>query len=376
MTEINTQEEFNENVIDRRIDGTKVLNFSNYKFNFEVNIRYSIHSVNFINCVFNNEFIFKSTVNNKASFENCTFNAKADFSNSTFNEKVKVRFYNSKFNSQTKFDNTTFNDLADFWGVEFKQKTIFYKTDFLGTVVFSTTTFHENVLFTYSLIDKLVIFRGAKFKKGLDLSLAIISGELSPFDIKIDDFISNENIEDEELYEKYVSKLGIIVEQNKRETFRVLKRHFLNQKNSIDYLKFSSLEQKTYSSELTKKVITKNPDSKSIQDYIILKLNSLSNNHGKSYLRAISFTFIIGLIFFYFSLIATENFYFSFKDMSLDTFYKSVQYYFHFLTPTHKINYMDAEKPKTFFYIWDFIGRIFISYGIFQTIQAFRKFKK
>ena len=62
--------------------------------------------------------------------------------------------------------------------------------------------------------------------------------------------------------------------------------------------------------------------------------------------------------------------------MSLEGFYKSVKYYFTFLTPTHKISFMDAEKPKTFFYVWNFIGRIFISYGIFQTIQAFRKFKK
>ncbi len=45
------------------------------------------------------------------------------------------------------------------------------------------------------------------------------------------------------------------------------------------------------------------------------------------------------------------------------------------MTPTHKIEYLENEKPKTFFYTWDFFGRAFVSYGIFQTIQAFRKFK-
>jgi hypothetical protein len=376
MTEINTQEQFDEHVIVRRNDGLKLINFVDFKFNIDLTLKDGIHSVRFLNCTFNDKFIFKTTVSESANFENCIFNSTADFSNSTFNEKVKVRFYKSKFLGLTKFDNTTFSDLADFWGVLFKQKIIFYKTDFLGTVVFSTTKFQENVLFTYSLIDKLVIFRGTYFEKGLDLSLAIISGELSPFDIKIKDYDSKDNVENEELYEEYISNDAIIVQKNKRETFRILKRHFLNQHNSIDYLKFAALEQKTYSSELTKKVFSKKPDRKAIQNYIILKLNFISSNHGKSYLRAILFTLLVGLMFFYFSIIATEKFYFSFKEMSLEGFYKSVKYYFTFLTPTHKISFMDAEKPKTFFYVWNFIGRIFISYGIFQTIQAFRKFKK
>ncbi|SHJ87425.1 hypothetical protein SAMN04487911_14813 [Arenibacter nanhaiticus] len=377
MIDINTQEEFNKKITERSIDGLKVLTFKNCNFNCNINLRYSnVHSVDFLNCTFKHEFIFKCTVSKNANFERCTFFSLADFSNSEFKEKVKVRFYNSKFNSLAKFDNTTFSDLADFWGVHFNQKIIFYKTDFLGTVVFSRTTFKENVLFTYSLFDKLVIFRGTIFQKGLDLSLAIISGELSPFDIKIKDFESNGNVKDEELYEKYVSNEGIIVEKNKRETFRILKRHFLNQHNSIDYLKFSSLEQKTYTSELRKKVFSKKLDKKPIQDYIILKLNFLSNNHGKSYLRAILFTLLIGLMFFYFSIIATENFYISLTGITLETFYKNVKYFFIFLTPTHRISFMDEANPKTFFYVWNFIGRIFISYGIYQTIQAFRKFKK
>ncbi|MDO5970791.1 hypothetical protein Q4Q35_13320 [Flavivirga aquimarina] len=54
----------------------------------------------------------------------------------------------------------------------------------------------------------------------------------------------------------------------------------------------------------------------------------------------------------------------------------SVKYFFNFIIPTHKTNYMDELKPNNWFYLWDFIGRALVAFGIYQTIQAFRKYKK
>ncbi|MBA0883047.1 pentapeptide repeat-containing protein [Flavobacterium undicola] len=373
MKEINTLEEFKNNIKNRH-DGFTNVQLNNCVINVEVIIDYPLGVILVDNCIFNKPLKINQHIGENANFSNCKFKSDVSFSNCKFIKKV--RFYSSHFEKKVEFRNTVFNDLADFWGVIFFQKTIFYKTDFLKTTVFSTTVFKENVLFTYSLIEKLIIFRGTKFNKGLDLSVAIISGTISPFDITIANFKCNPDTQDEGLYEDYVSSEGIIVEKNKRETFRILKKHFIDQSNSIDYLKYSTFEQETYYHQLKKKVFRKNPEKDSIQNFIILILNYISNNHGKSYLRAILFTFSIGLIFFYFSLIATENYYFSLQNMTKEAFFESIKYYFNFMTPTHKIEYLENEKPKTFFYIWDFFGRAFVSYGIFQTIQAFRKFKK
>lgn len=373
MKEINTIEEFNSN-IQARHDGLTNLRISNCIINIEILINYPLGVVLVNNCIFNESLKINEDISENVNFSNCKFKSDVSFSNIKFSKKA--RFYLSHFEEKAEFRNTVFNDLADFWGVTFYKKTIFYKTDFLHTTVFSTTVFKENVLFTYTLIEKLIIFRGTKFNKGLDLSVAIISGTISPFDITIENFKCNKDIENEELYEKYLSTEAIIVEKNKRETFRILKKHFIDQSNSIDYLKYSIFEQETYYHQLKKKVFSKYPEKDSIQNFLILILNYLSNNHGRSYLRAIIFTLSIGFVFFYFSLMATENYYFSFQNMTKETFFESVKYYFNFMIPTHKVEYLENEQPKTFFYIWDFIGRAFVSYGILQTIQAFRKFKK
>jgi hypothetical protein len=350
--------------------------FSDCEFNCKVEITKETHSISFENCIFNKEFKLSANVVGNATFGYSTFNNIADFSKTKFGEKSKARFYYSVFKGETNFDNTTFGDLSDFWNATFYKTVIFYKTDFLGTSVFSRAIFKENVLFTYSVINKLIIFRGATFEKGFDLSLAIILGEISPFDINIENYKSEDNLKDEDIYEKYVSKNGIIVDKNKRETFRILKNHYITQSSSFDYVKYSNLEQKAYSIELKKRIFKKNPEYKAIQDYIIFILNTSSNKLGTSYIRGIGFTLLVGFLFFYFCLLSTENYYFSLSNFNIDTFKECFRYYFQFLIPTHSIDFLETEKPNTMFYLWDFIGRAFVSYGIYQTVQAFRKYKK
>jgi hypothetical protein len=374
MTEINSVEDFKKLISIE--NGLQKLDFTEYTFNCEINITKEVQSITFENCVFNKEFKLKANVTGNATFGHSVFNETADFSKTNFGDNSKARFYYSTFKSDVKFDNTTFGDLSDFWNACFYKKVIFYKTDFLGTSVFSRAIFKENVLFTYSVINKLIIFRGTTFKKGFDLSLAIILGEISPFDIKIKNYESEDNLKDENIYEEYVSKQGIIVDKNKRETFRILKNHYIAQSSSIDYVKYSNLEHKAYSIELKKRVFKKNPEYTAIQDYIIFILNTSSNKLGTSYIRGIGFTLLIGFLFFYFCLLSTENYYFSLTDFNLETFKECVRYYFKFLIPTHNIDFLENEKPNTMFYVWDFIGRAFVSYGIVQTVQAFRKFKK
>ena len=90
-----------------------------------------------------------------------------------------------------------------------------------------------------------------------------------------------------------------------------------------------------------------------------------------------SFVFIVlvGWIFFYCSLIATDSFEFSYK-MSEWEFTKGLGYFVQFLLPTHKFNYMGEGVILTAgFYVFDFIGRTLVGSSIYQFIQGFKKFR-
>lgn len=265
-----------------------------------------------------------------------------------------------QFKGGTDFDNTKFNDLADFWSSTFDKRTIFYKTDFNKVAVFSKATFKENVLFTYSLIGELLLLHRSKCEKGIDLSLAIVSGRLGLFDFKLSDYSVCEKVPDEH-YEKYVSEEGIIPIKNKRETYRIIKRHHENQNNIVESLPFKKMEKETLAKELSLK-----SDFHSYIDRVILTFSKLSNNHGTSIIHSLLFILITGGIFFCLSLLAVNS------DFEGSKF----RYFIQFLIPTHSFDYMGSDVPlTTCFYLSDLLGRIFVGSGIYQFIQAFRKFR-
>ena len=398
---------FNQQVSFEECSFIQAVNFNETEFKGEVNFTKSTfgeksehkkildNETSFYEARFMKDISFeKSLFNQNVSFQNAIFEAYLNLDNVKFNGKT--RFYEAQFKGNTNFHNTIFKDLADFWNTKFSHKVIFYKTDFLGTTVLSRATFEENVLYTYSRITKLLILRGAKFKKGLDFSLSIIEGHLALFDIQIEDYqckeVDDEDVfeniktiqtlpEDEKFEKKYeylITQIAEIPKKNKRETFRILKNRLLQQGNSIDYLKYARLEQKTYKSQLLEKlslssILSKNQYFKAFFDFVILKLNEISNNHGQSYARGIIFIFGFGLLIFYFSILATENYSFSLQGIA---FHENVKYFFEFMNPVHNFDYLKEENPTPWNYVLDFFGRIVVSYGFYQTIQAFRKFKK
>ena len=339
----------------------------------------------FSGAVFKGESVFDKAVFKMGTYFNGTvFENNTTFTDTVFEQKVsflnshldgKIRFYRTLFKGDTNFDNSKFKDLADFWNATFYHKTIFHKTDFWETTVFSTTTFKENVLFTYTLINKLVIFRDTNFEKGLDLSLAIISGQISIFNINLSDFMDVKDTNDVEEFENNVSEKGVITRKNKRETFRILKMQLMSIQNNIDALHYYSFEMKSFEKQLHQDIFENKLYKNSLPNYLVLKLNRFSNKNGTSWLRGIVFTSLVGYLFFYLSIIATENYVVGFQNFNIDDFEKCFKYFFIFMLPTHNINYMDVENPTWLFYVIDFLGRIFVSYGIYQTIQAFRKYK-
>lgn len=338
--------------------------------NLQIGINDNANLIIFENCTFNKKVFLKGTYNNTeiVTFKDCKFNMDVSFDDSIFSGKVRIQ--NCTFHKKVTFNNTRFEDLCDFWGTTFKSKIIFFKTDFLKTTVFTRVTFCENVLFTYSLIEGLVIFRATQFEKGLDLSTSLIKGSLNLFGFYLEDFPADKLYNGDD-YENMIDTQGKIPEENKRETFRIIKNTFESQKSHISALRYKALELKSLSDELKPKFFKK--DNKN-QNYIILLLNLGSNKYGKSWLRGFLFTFIVGLFFFYFTIITTDNYVIGW-DISKENITKTSGYFFTFLTPTHKTNFLSDAKPTFWTYLLDFLGRIFIAYGIYQTVQAFRKYR-
>ncbi|MFZ4680373.1 MAG: pentapeptide repeat-containing protein [Flavobacterium sp.] len=352
---------------------------------------------NFNYWIFEKDVNFNGEFKNRVEFNNCTFKGNVSFKDVTFTNKVKI--FSCQFKSTVNFGNTKFGDLADFWNTSFFKKVIFYKTDFNGITVFAITKFHENVLFTYTLINKVAIFRHTKFNKGLDLSLAIISGSCSFFDIKLENYKTVNDFDEEEKFEHAVSEEGEITINNKRETFRIIKNQLKSQGSNFDAIKYSNWETKVYNKQILDKFFNSNMNLNSYWfskfkkwilnslknkknifykpygDLFILFFNYISNNHGKSWTRGFLFTIIFGFLFFNLSIIYTDIYLFDIKCNAIGKIEHQFQYFIQFINPTHDIDYLKYFNPTNFFYFYDFFGRLLVGYGIYQTVQAFRKFK-
>lgn len=370
--------------------------FNNAKFDF-VSFNDTIFEGNalFYDAKFKDKTEFKRTTFNDVFFERSIFelsrieNTKSEVffdasifnGNVNFNEVIfnyKANMVNCHFKNGATFANTKFKMLADFYGVVFNQAQQFYKTDFEGTTVFSGATFKENVMFVYSLFSGMLIMRNTTFKNGLDLSLANISGELNFFDLKLNNFSVVQNPNTKKEFETIIFDAKQITLKGKRETFRIIKHQFENQGNSIDATWYKQLELKAYLKEVWNNILKIDfPfEKKRFSELISLFLNLISNRYGTSWLLGIIFTSLISITLF---IIA-----FHFSGIgSFNVNGQTTAFFFDFINPLHNLNYINnyvqdfnQKAESSWFYVVDFVARISISFGLYQTVQAFRRFGK
>ena len=370
------------------------LKFKNCYFSKDVYIGATDMDFKFIdNCFFKTSLKLRGG-KNIIKFQYCVIEKldceDAVFGNETEKSKGKLKLYNCEL-YEVNFRNTTFHSLVNFFRSTFYNPITFYKTKFLDTVVLSAVTFRENVLLSYTVINGLMMLRGTFVEKGFDISLAIINGKLSLFNFVIDDYATYSKIHKdvetamkkysgeyeyvqayEEVYEEALSHKHLIPIENKRETYRIIKHQLESQKNYIDAIRYKVMESKTHFKESWQQIRHGVHFFNPLSNLGILSLNGLSNWFGLSYVLGIIFT--VSIASFFFNLALSHIGYFEF---TWDYTAWQWEYFVQFLNPTHRFDYMKAidPNPKKWFFIWDFIGRIFISYGIYQTIQAFRKYK-
>ena len=155
-----------------------------------------------------------------------------------------------------------------------------------------------------------------------------------------------------------------------RESFRIIKHTFEKQGNNLDKHYLTRLEMKAYSKELWFKY----PLLKKVPDKLILLLNYLSNNHGQNWIVGVLFTLGVTIISFIWIIEPIDNgieFNLSYKNIT-----KTINYNAQLMNITNwSFEAFGISYDKTS-YTKLFISKIFITYGYYQTISAFRKFNR
>lgn len=109
-----------------------------------------------------------------------------------------------------------------------------------------------------------------------------------------------------------------------------------------------------------------------------LFFNWISNNFGRNWAQGAIFSIAVGFVFFYSLILSSDEFHFAwkFRPDLFDSFLKFMNPLRHFDTEALFPDKQPQVTPNNWSYIWDFAGRIFVTYGYYQTIQAFRRFGK
>lgn len=363
------------------ISGTELNNLSgpyefidgNYRFNTkfldEVSIteRLSnsgvplIKKLTFSNCIFKKRFEFKISLAEYIQFKNCTFESECDLSAITFSESVS--FHNCTFKHELYLVHTTFSKNFIIDNSIFDGNINLDNTSINSYLSITNSVFNNNLLFINTVVNGLLILRNLELKKGLDLSLGVFN-KMNLFSLDVKNFESSTNNNQKEYLKIVREDEKLIPSLNKLETFRIIRKYFESNGSIEKSNKYFKIEQEI----LHQKDISH--DNK--ENKVILFFNKWSNRFNESVLSGILFTIFIGFIFYFLTLLTTEQFTWNFKEIDCNFSFIN---YIKFLNPTHNIENLNLDLNAGS-YILDFLGRIFVGYGIYQTIAAFRRFKK
>ena len=110
------------------------------------------------------------------------------------------------------------------------------------------------------------------------------------------------------------------------------------------------------------------------QDKLLLWFNKNSNIFDTDWVVGINFTILVTLIAYIVILSLNPNLFFLPNSEGVGNFLRGLVDVLN-ITDWRYIKILD-KTPSNWQYVFLFIGRIFVAYGIYQTVQAFRKFGK
>lgn len=310
-----------------------IVNFSNSSFqNFQLSgtcgKKATFNNLQIKKSCFFNEVDFQ-----KALFKEADFGSETHFINCKFNSKTeiiicnsynsKLYFYRCLFKSFIHFNDSKFNHL-DIKYTTFERKTSFDRLE-TNTLNFYQTTFLQSTYF-----DELKI-------------------------IKIKD-------------RNYIKSLNLDEARNLRLSIRLIKHEIQKSENRIDYNRFRSYELQAYYQELK-------ADGRKFfdRDRFILWTTRWATGFDHSWKQALFFTIISGLAWY--SPLYFTQYTGAFDIIEINNYFSGAFKFFlitDFSSPfKEKGEYFDLAIN----WLPLILGKIFIAFGIYEMIQAFRKFK-
>lgn len=362
--------DFREAIFQGNIEFDYVKYAKDVDFN-KVNFQEKVY---FIDVEFQDEVDFYAAIfQNTTNFLGTNFQEKVYFDNVVFEQNIY--FERVIFNNFVRFEYAIFNKIVSFSFSTFQSPQTFYSTNFMDTANFSNTTFEQEAKFTDCKVDSktLISFQCAIFKKGLDISTSNFNlCKLNFLGIRIENI--NEALSSAFYDEKRDdTKPFLSIHQRLRETFRFIKNSLYAENNQIEGLEFHKKEMEVYEKELESK------GDEYWQEKIILWFNKMSNHYGTSWLRGVGFTAVwaLGILGIILGITTLENSGIVFNLCDVDAWKHTIKAYIEIIniakwTDIKPLGY----ELSGFGLFFLFVGRIFIGYGYYQTIQAFRKYGK
>lgn len=308
-----------------------------------------------ISASFRNSFLVNACFNHSIFIRECTF----DHATCWYNIAPGAgNFFSVRFESGATFNNTNFTKGAVFNGSHFFGIAVFVgvnkdNADCMGD--FSGVIFEKRVFFDEGRFKELH-FYNAEFKE-----IASFKG-IHCMELEIN----------KSIFFQSADFLGAKITSGSRETFRIIKNEFQRNNNIVEATYYQSRELAAYQKELKFK---QDPS-----EYLALWANSISNAHGRSWLRGFGFTILSGALFYILYLCTLHALPFAWGWRGWSSYWSAVsqtcKYFFRFFAIVHDFSFMESYGPTALSYFIDSFCRIVISYGIVQTVQAFRKYGK
>lgn len=260
-----------------------------------------------------------------------------------------------------------------------------------GTISFNEIDTNYITLVEFQNYGKLSFFNVSPSRKKVGY-IVIQDSKLGETEFLNTDFekfgeivIANSNISNIILHKYFFN----VVSYNKNKMIgygiKNKKENFSNLKNVYNQLKKSALnkgEIDSASKYQSLEYLNLSKSRKFGADKLLLFLNHISNKNGYSWGRGIFFTLIISILSFciYTLLNEKENYLYSqqYLDNTLQELKKLDLWnkFIKFFTSFPKLTLDEYKKDSWEINLWVWLARVFIGYGIYQTIAAFRKYGK
>jgi len=163
-----------------------------------------------------------------------------------------------------------------------------------------------------------------------------------------------------------------IKDYSNSQTFVRLKNEAIKKNDTINALRYKAEEMKKYKKELRQ-------EKRNIKERILIFLNTISNDNGQNWVRGLLFTFALAFVFcllINLGVDGNEKLYFYWGWDGWDS-YKIILK--RLLAVINIFNFDNTNSEMELNLIGNFIffiSKIFVGYGIYQTISAFRKYGK